>query len=221
MLIDDYVAELGRAIVGPAGLKRDMVVEARDGLVDAAEALQAEGVPREEAERLAVAGFGAVEEVAPDYQEELTAAAGRRLGLLLMVVGPLTWLMWWSVWRMFPGDVTAWEQRPEWYGLLSRAVDALQLFTGAVGGAMLLALGRGGWIARKSRLVTRAAAIYVRVLLPLTLLLCLPLMSGAEPMEGQDEYAPWMGAAMASLALMGLQLWHAGRCLRLTRLRVD
>ncbi|WP_246005242.1 hypothetical protein [[Actinomadura] parvosata] len=44
--------------------------------MDTADALEADGLERAEAERLAVAEFGAVHEVAPGYQAELTAVAG-------------------------------------------------------------------------------------------------------------------------------------------------
>src|SRR5688500_19298305 len=100
MLIDDYVAELNRAITGPPGPKRDLVVEARDSLTDTADALEAEGLDRTEAERVAVAEFGPVAEIAPDYQAELTSASGRRLGFLLFVSVPITALMWSVLWRI-------------------------------------------------------------------------------------------------------------------------
>ncbi|HEX2314998.1 MAG TPA: permease prefix domain 1-containing protein [Thermomonospora sp.] len=219
MLIDDYVAALGRAIVGPPGPKRDMVVEARDSLVDAAEALEADGLPRVEAERIAVAEFGAIGEVAPGYQEELTACAGRRLGVLLTVVGPLTWLIWYGVWRLFPGDPAAWADRPDWFTTVSRLMDGLQLFTGVLGLLTLLALTRVGRALGDVRLVTRMAAVYVWVLLPVTVGLCIPLMYGAEPVGGAQAYGPWAGAALATSALMGWQLRSAGVCLRLTRIR--
>ncbi len=216
MVIDGYVTELERVLVGPPRVKRDMVVEARDSLLDAAEALQARGLSREEAERRAVAEFGTIEEVAPGYQEELTACAGRRLGWVLLLVGPLTWLLWWGIWRVFPGDAGGWTQPPEWYAVVARVLDGTQLFTGAVGGVLLLALGRFGRTVRRTRLVTRAAAIYAKALLPVTLGLCVPLLYGAGPVGA--HMLPWAVAAVVSLLLLGVQMRHAVRCLRLVRL---
>ncbi|WP_181957865.1 permease prefix domain 1-containing protein [Nonomuraea longispora] len=79
-----------------------MVVEARDSLTDTADALEAEGLERAEAERVAVAEFGEVAEIASGYQAELTASAGRRLGVLMFAGLPITVLMWSLLWRAYP-----------------------------------------------------------------------------------------------------------------------
>src|SRR4051812_26337431 len=73
-VIETYVAELGRTLRGPRRAKADLLAEARDSLVDAAGARERVGLPREEAEREAVAEFGAVPDIAPGYQTELGLA---------------------------------------------------------------------------------------------------------------------------------------------------
>ncbi|REE97614.1 permease prefix domain 1-containing protein [Thermomonospora umbrina] len=220
MTIDAYVAELRRAIVGPSRLKRDMVVEARDGLEDAAEALRAEGVPAAEAERLAVVAFGTVREVAPGYQEELTASAGRRLGLLLAVAGPMTWVIWWATWRLFPVEIGAWGEHPGWAPVVDAMLDGLHLFSGVLGVLIVAALTRRGrrWSVGRTRLVARLAGAYVSLLVVLTFVLVLPLLSLGD--TGADGYrnTPWTVATAASAVLMGLQVRGARRCLRLSRL---
>lgn len=103
--IDAYVAGLGRALRGPRRLRRDLVAEARDGLVDAAEAYEEAGLARPEAERRAVADFGDVAEIAPGYQAELTVAQGRRTVLMLIAVvaaQPLLWRGWWPWFKSYP-----------------------------------------------------------------------------------------------------------------------
>src|SRR5690606_27547686 len=119
MLIDDYVSELDRALRGPPGPKRGLGGEARDRLLDTAEALESEGLAREEAERQAVKECGDIAEITPGYQMELTAASGRRLGTLLFVSVPITVAMWSVLWRISPGDAATWASAPAWSGVVS------------------------------------------------------------------------------------------------------
>ena len=93
-MIDRYVAELDRALRGPRAAKADLLAEARDALVDAADAYEDSGLDRATAERRAVADFGEVRDVAPDYQTELALAQGRRTALLICAVllfQPVAW----------------------------------------------------------------------------------------------------------------------------------
>ncbi|MGW5157300.1 permease prefix domain 1-containing protein [Nonomuraea wenchangensis] len=216
MRIDDYVAELNRALAGPPGPRRDLIVEARDSLTDAADALEAEGLDRAEAERVAVAGFGPVEEIAPGYQAELTCAAGRRLGTLLLVGVPITVLMWSVLWRLYPAPETAWLAKPGWYVAVSRLLDAAQLAVGLYGGLVLLALGRGARWIRRPRLLTRSLAVTVWISLPVTSGLGLLLTYGASQPNTLSPL-PTLLANLVTAALWGLQVYGASRCLRLTR----
>jgi hypothetical protein len=216
MPIDDYVAELDRALAGPPGPKRDLVVEARDSLVDTADALEAGGLDRAEAERIAVAEFGPVPEIAPRYQAELASASGRRLGFLLFVSVPVTVLMWSVLWRFYPAGDDAWTNRPAWYLPVSRLLDVLQLAIGIYGGFVLLALGRGARWIHRPRLLTRSLGVIVWVSLPLTIGLGQLLTHGA---EGANTLSA-LPAALANLvtvALWGLQVYGATRCMRITR----
>jgi hypothetical protein len=216
MRIDDYVADLNRALSGPQGPKRDMVVEARHSLSDTADAFEAEGLERLEAERLAVAEFGRVAEIAPGYQSELTAVSGRRLGVLLLVSVPVTVLMWSVLWRLYPATEEAWVSRPSWFGPVSRLLDVLQLATGVYGGLALLALSRGARWIRRPHLVTRSLGVIVWAALPITAGLGLLLSYGAD----SPNTLTALPAALANLvtsALWGLQIYGATRCLRITR----
>ncbi|MFI9591936.1 permease prefix domain 1-containing protein [Nonomuraea sp. NPDC052265] len=219
MRIDDYVADLDRALSGPSGAKRDLVVEARDSLSDTADALEADGLERAEAERLAVAEFGPVTEIAPGYQSELTAVAGRRLGLLLFISVPLTALMWSLVWRVHPADPALWVGRPAWYHLLSRLLDICQLATGLYGGLALLALGRGSRWIRRPRLVTRSLGILVWGMLPVSGAMSLVLSYSPPGPGSMSDYLPAFLANLVTTAFWGLQIYGATRCLRVSRTR--
>jgi hypothetical protein len=98
-LIDRHIATLDRALRGPRRVRLGMVAEARAGLLDAADAYRAGGVAPGQAEARAVRDFGTVCEVAPTYQDELTARQGRRAAVLFAIVFPgmlLGWDLLWS-----------------------------------------------------------------------------------------------------------------------------
>lgn len=106
--VETYVAGLARALTGPRRRKDDLLAEARDGLIDATEAYEADGLSRREAEQHAVEDFGALDEVVPGYRAELGFAQGRRTAVLLTVVmlaQPIIWHE--SVWRWNPADDAA------------------------------------------------------------------------------------------------------------------
>ncbi|MBG0817663.1 hypothetical protein HS045_26355 [Planomonospora sp. ID82291] len=218
-VIDDYVAELGLALRGPRGLRLDLVAEARDSLLDAAEALEDGGLERTEAERAAVEEFGAVHEIAPGYQEELSVAAGRRLAALLFLAVPLTAVMWTAIWKLFPTAPAAYHAWPGWFVPVARAVDAAQMVIGVLGALALLALGRGRRRIRRPRLVTRALALFVWAMMPVMLVLCAALMYGSNGPAGFSGYPPGLAASVVSYGCWGLQLYCATRCLSLTRRR--
>jgi hypothetical protein len=97
-IVDDYVAGLAGALRGPRRARADLVAEARDSLLDAAEAYQRGGLHEAEAQRRAVAEFGGYAEVVPGYQAELAVAQGRRTTLwlagglvALRLLVPLMW----------------------------------------------------------------------------------------------------------------------------------
>jgi hypothetical protein len=93
-LIEAYVRELDAALQGPRARKADLLAEARDGLLDASEAYERGGLDADGAERRAIADFGPVTAIAPDYQVELGLSQGRRTALLTCVslaAQPVIW----------------------------------------------------------------------------------------------------------------------------------
>ncbi|MEV0383971.1 permease prefix domain 1-containing protein [Nonomuraea sp. NPDC050643] len=217
MRIDDYVAELSDALAGPHGPKRDLVVEARDSLTDTADALEAGGLDRAEAERMAVTEFGPVTEVAPGYQAELTASSGRRLGVLLFISVPLTVAMWSVLWRLYPPPDDAWANTPPWYATVSRLLDIVQLGTGLYGGLVLYALSRGARWVRRPHLATRSLGVLVWATLPVTAGLGLLLSYGTEPQPNTLAALPGVLANLVTSALWGMQIYCATRCVSITR----
>ncbi|GAA3446121.1 permease prefix domain 1-containing protein [Planomonospora venezuelensis] len=218
-VIDDYVTGLSRALRGPRGAKLDLVAEARDSLLDAAEAMEHDGLDRAEAERAAVEEFGTIAEIAPGYQEELSASAGRRLAVLLFLAVPLTALMWTLIWKLFPMDPVSYAAKPAWFVPVARAVDVLQLGLGVMGALALFALGRGRRRMRRPRLVSRALALLVWTMLPVMLVLCGALMYGSGRPAGLSGYPPGIAASVVSYGFWGLQVYCATRCIGATRHR--
>lgn len=84
--IEAYVADLDRALRGPRRVKADLLREARDGLLDAAEGHRAAGLDRDHADRRAITEFGDVRRVAPGYQRELGHAQSVRTAVLICCV---------------------------------------------------------------------------------------------------------------------------------------
>ncbi|MEU7940408.1 permease prefix domain 1-containing protein [Microbispora bryophytorum] len=215
--IDEYVASMRHALRGPGGARRDLLTEARDSLLDAAEAYEGEGLPRDEAERLAVADFGTVPEVAPGFQGELTVSQGRRTAALLFLSVPLIAFMWAVIWRIFPESPHVAEIKPVWFGPLARTVDLLQLGVGVIGGLALLALGRGARLVRRPALVTRGLGLFVWIQTPLIAVMGLTLAAGAQGPVGFSGYLPGVAVSLISYALAGWMLYSAAHCLRCTR----
>lgn len=109
--VELYLTGLSRALRGPRRRKADLMAEARDSLVDAIEAYEADGLSQHEAAEQAVADFGELDEVVPGYRSELGIAQGRRTAILLfavMIAQPIVWLEnTWS-WTQHPdSDIAA------------------------------------------------------------------------------------------------------------------
>lgn len=143
-MIDTYVSDLGGALAGPRRGKADLLAEARDGLVDAAESYERRGFPRPDAERKAVEDFGPVAEVAPHYQAELGLAQARRTGVLLVLVLVPQAFVWDQAW----GLVAEASAVPT--GGLFGVLDAsMEMFGGLVmAGALLAVLACGVGVRR-------------------------------------------------------------------------
>lgn len=181
--IDDYIAELGRALRGPRDAKADLLVEACDSLHDAAMAYEDAGLSRGNAERRAVADFGSVREIAPEYQGELAVMQSRRTALFMLLaigVQPLLWQEWWPWFSAYPDRAgglayAVVNESVEWLGAVTIAAALLAVFALGVGSRYVAAGGH-----RMTRLVGRSAMALCGTFAVLGLALC--LLSPNEPL---------------------------------------
>lgn len=148
-----HVDELSRVLRGPARARRSMIAEARHGLLDAADAYRECGFEPRDAATRAVSEFGSVSEIAPMFQDELTARQGRWLALQLALTFPgmvLAWDVLWSNGVRWPGPVSP------LVGLLARGQDMISAAaTVVLLGLLVLSFHRGV----SPRALTRAIAI--------------------------------------------------------------
>jgi HAAS domain-containing protein len=93
-LIDAYLGQIGAALPGPARTRRDIVAELRSGLLDAADAHRATGMPAAPAIEAAIREFGDPRQVAAGFRPEIAARQARRLALALVATGPLIGSLW-------------------------------------------------------------------------------------------------------------------------------
>jgi hypothetical protein len=136
--IDDYLAALSKELRGPRRRKADLLAEARDHLTDATEAFEADGFARYDAEKHAVADFGAIEDVAPGYRSELAISQSRRTAMMLLmalIIQPIVWQSGAWIWTSDQNNTSALN-------------DLLQIVVRDIGGvviagAVLAVLGTG------------------------------------------------------------------------------
>ena len=152
--VSALVRELDRALRGPAGLKRSMITEVRDGLADAVAHHLGRGLDPRHAAAVAVREFGSVPEVAPLLQEELTARQGRRTAQLLVVTFPATLVAWDALWMTGNG----WSAPPTaLIAGLARATDVITVLISAAAAVLMLATFRAGplprWVTRLTGVV--------------------------------------------------------------------
>lgn len=142
-----HVAALERALRGPARTRRSMVAEMRHGLQDAVAAYQEGGLEPHRAAAAAVRDFGAVHEVAPLLQEELTACQARWTSALLAVAFPGMLLGWDLVWSSGVAQVEA--PASPLVGMLARLMDAQSILVALAAVLLMIATSRGGTSSRR------------------------------------------------------------------------
>ncbi|MFI5561758.1 permease prefix domain 1-containing protein [Amycolatopsis japonica] len=135
--IEAYIDELDGRLRGPRSAKADLLTEARDGLVDAADAYREGGVDEAEAERRAVADFGPADLIARDYQAELGLRRDIRV-LWELIAGVPLLILGWDFARGF-GDWSRFGDAPSWYHRAIGAADTLAALSPAIAVAGLLA----------------------------------------------------------------------------------
>lgn len=215
-----HIGALARVLRGPTGVRRSMLAEARDGLEDATAAYQEGGLGPREAAGRAVDDFGPVTEIAPLYQEELTARQGRRTALLLAVVFPCMMIAWDLLWRNGISWTLTTPPPPPIVGVLARTQDVISL-TVAVLELLLLAVTffRGVPQRPVAIVVGLTAAIGAGSTLFTCAAMHLVNLDGTSSLLATGIAAP--AAYLGSVAVMAVITTSAMRTLRLTRLRPE
>jgi len=205
-VIDTYVAELGIALRGPRSVKSDMLAEARDGLVDAAEAHRESGLDEQDAQRQAIADFGAVPEVAVDYQVELGLSQARRTAVLISIAMAGQPLAWNILRRLIgyhgtadPAYVTV-NEIVRWTGIAAMVVGLVTVAT----------LGIGTRYLGSRQVLTRATGIFAFAVCGIFALLG-PLLTIVSPSTG--PLLAWSGLP-STVVLLGLPLVGIGLAAR-------
>jgi len=112
-VIDAYLADLASRMPGGAPLAADIAAEMRSDLVEATEALVPVASDPFAAARAATAEFGSVDALAAALQPELEVRRARRIGLALLITGPLIGACWLaSVFLFAAPPATAWRWLP-------------------------------------------------------------------------------------------------------------
>lgn len=207
--IERYVAGLGVRLRGPRRFKADLLDEARDSLLDAAEGYGEAGMPPVEAARHAIGDFGTYAEVLPPYQEELAVAQGRRTALLITLALPALYLlaplMWWR--GVQPHSIR--------YTALADGFDYLSLAGAALAALVLLGLGRASRYVPDGARLTRGLGVGA-----LGFLAVHGLVGAAVWVWSASEFPhvlawpPMLVAAVAMWLSFGYAALSAWRCLR-------
>jgi hypothetical protein len=212
--IDSHVTALGRRLVGPARLKRDVLTEARDSLVDAAAAYEDAGLPPDDAQRRAVADFGSVARIAPAYQAEVAATYGQRLAGLVTALLLTTALLGDRMWQGAPWTGIA---PPGGYATAARALDwlgYLGIGTAAAGFLALRLRARRGHSGRVVRVVGYATAAALSSVL---LLGAGVYVSTVAIYPGALTWPPMLVGGILLSGMLGYLAWGASRCLAAAR----
>jgi hypothetical protein len=127
--IDEHLARLAARLPLLPGRRRDLLVEARDGLEDAAEAYRGAGLGAREAAQRAVADFGTVDELTAHYANQLVTGSARTAAFVLGVGYAIILCTWGLLGRLAPdgqprGSAMA-ASSFTWIGVLSIGVTIL------------------------------------------------------------------------------------------------
>jgi hypothetical protein len=212
-VIDAYIAELQGSLRGPRRVRTDLVIEARDSLVDAAEAYESRGIDRRDAERRAVRDFGDVQTIASDYQAELGIAQTRRTALLILLIigaqGAITEIAW----RLVAGLGWTWHPSPA-YALLARLVDWVGLLTVvAAAVTVILCRSRLSWRLNQ-RQVSRVAGVAGLAICGFFALSSITLTAFSPIGSVFAATAPGLAAILAWCAAPAMIAMSARRCLQ-------
>ncbi|GAA1708221.1 hypothetical protein GCM10009745_65160 [Kribbella yunnanensis] len=200
--VDDYLVGLTKALPGPRRKRADLLAEARDHLIDATEAFEAEGLDRTAAEQAATADFGDLSDVVPAYREELSVAQSLNTAALLLGVLMLQPLVWQPGMWGWNQDVVGPSELSVVLGHLVRWVGAA-----AIAGAVLavLATSFGQRFAPVRRHGSHLTAVFAMVSAVVVSLGGLSMTIESGNTSGHLDLLPVTAFVLAPLFLVALQ----------------
>ncbi len=208
--VDDYLVGLTKALPGPRRKRADLLAEARDHLIDATEAFEAEGLDRDSAEREAVADFGNLHEVVPGYRAELAVSQSRRTAMLLflvLIVQPIVWQE--GIWS-WTSDAVQESALNDFLQTMVRGIGMVSI-AGAVLAVVAAGVGMRYPIVREH--VSRATSLFAIATSVVISAIGIGMAASSAQVALLD-YAVVSGLVVLPLVVVGLQ---AGRALRLVR----
>jgi hypothetical protein len=217
--IESYLAEVSDRLPGPARARAGIVAELRSGLLDAADAYRAAGLPPAQAALAAISEFGAAGSVADGFGAEIAARQARRVSVRLLAAGPLVGLLWIiaaAASHLGINLAAAWHW-PDLSPVLGVGIRLVVVVIAAAAWATLLTIAATGrltrWLPARPRRAPTAAML-AGFGAAGTDIVMLSLLAG------QLAIAPWRLsplpialAAAASLARLTLATRAAHRCL--------
>jgi hypothetical protein len=147
-----YLAVLATGLTGPGAARTAILAEVEDGLLEAVATRVRRGLPPAAAQAAAIAEFGAPVAVAAGFRTELAAASARRVGLGLLVTGPIVGTTWLAA--MASSSLGAGQRPPASLGLVA-ALFAVALAVGVP--AAVCAVAATGRLSRWLPSLPRAA----------------------------------------------------------------
>ena len=209
--INGYLAELADLLGHPSAARTAIVAELEDGLWTATAAHQARGLPREAAATAAVAEFGDPHTVGAGFDPELAVATGRRVGLGLLVTGPLVGCSW----LLLAAATWRWtgQQPPAALGLAAAMVGVVlvvaipaAVLSVAVSGRLSRRLPAGPLVGATAAAIAASACVAGDLVLLGGLLACIVV-------AGAVAWPAALLAAAASFLRLSLAARAARRCL--------
>jgi hypothetical protein len=220
-LVEDYLAEVGARLPGPARERAGIIAELRGGLLDAVDAYRDAGLdPADMADAAAAAigEFGDPGRIAAAFGPGLALSQARRVALTLLVTGPLVGLLWGTAAtasHIGSRHVPPWH----WVGALPGSLMVFPLAAAiaiAVWTALftIAATGRATrWLPDRPRLAPGTAAVAGFGAAAADVALFVLLASQLTVAPGALAAAPAAAAAAASATRLFLAGRAARRCL--------
>jgi hypothetical protein len=219
VVIDHYLDAVATrlTLAGPARARQAILAELHDGLLEAADAHQARGLPPAQAASAATTEFGDPGALAAAFAPELAAAHARRTAMALIRSGPLVGLLWVTALATshlatlpaHPGPPWQWPHPPTGLWVVFPLV-ALAVLVGVPAGLLAVAAtGRlGRWLPNRLAPTAAATIAIAGITIDLTLLGMLTAWTIIAP--DRLAWTPVILAVAASL----LRLGYGGRATR-------